>query len=87
MDGEVAFFDATSSSVSTPSFENFHFLESGERSMEPVSSIAFHRDESNGTKGGQLLLAVATDSTLRVMDGSTYEVFYRFTKPIQNYRC
>ena len=61
--------DALSAGTSLPSFEIFYFLKSSTKNA--VTALAFSVTSS--------YLAIASGHTLCVMDGSTFEIFYRFS--------
>ena len=65
----MAFIDASSTGLCSPSFEIFYFLKS--LTQKAVTALAFSVTSS--------LLAIASGHTLCVMDGSTFEIFYRFS--------
>lgn len=94
VDGEVALLDATASSGldetdedgGTPTFQPFYFVEPAELAsnhsvnedtFEPITSVVCHRDWTK-QGAGRLLVAMASGRTLRVLDGSAFEVFYEY---------
>ena len=94
MDGEVALLDATASSGldetdedgGTPTFQPFYFVEPAELAsnhsvnedaFEPITSVVCHRDWTK-QGAGRLLVAMASGRTLRLLDGSAFEVFYEY---------
>ena len=91
-DGEVAILDATctpglnTNEGVNPSFRPFYFIEGTEVSnktrdhwdgFDPIRAVSCHRDWIY-QGSGRLLLAIASSSTLRVFDVSTFETFYLY---------
>ena len=93
-DGEVALLDATGASGldesnedgGTPTFQPFYFVEPAElmtatsreeSTFAPITTVACHRDWTK-QGAGRLLVAIASGSILRIMDGSAFQVIYQY---------